>query len=55
MLGWWGEEKSERERERVKANNGLHCIILRYIRMDTRASLYRREREALASNLTNVR
>jgi hypothetical protein len=42
------------EGERAEANNGLHCIILRYIRMDTITSLYRRERGVLAPNLTNV-
>ena len=31
-----------------------YIVLSSMIRMDTRASLYRRERGALASNLTNV-
>ena len=45
----------EREREESEWKHIMDYIVLSsFIRMDTRASLYRRERGALASNLTNV-
>jgi hypothetical protein len=48
-------ESGRREREEREQKHIIDYIILSsLLRMDTRASLYRRERGALASNLTNV-
>jgi hypothetical protein len=47
------EEREKREQKPTMDYIVLYCDI-RYIRMNTIASLYRRERGALAPNLTNV-
>ena len=45
----------EREREERERKHIMDYIVLSsLIRIDTRASLYRREREALTFNLTNM-
>ena len=49
---WRAEEREREERERKHIMD--YIVLSSFIRMDTRASLYRRERGALASNLTNV-
>ena len=49
---WRAEEREREERERKHIMD--YIVLSNLIRMDTRASLYRRERRALASNLTNV-
>jgi hypothetical protein len=46
-------EREERERKPTMDHIVLYCDM-RYIRMDTISSLYRRERGVLAPNLTNV-
>ena len=43
-------EREERERKHIMD----YIVLSNILGMDTRASLYRRERGALASNLTNV-
>ena len=49
---WRAEEREREERERKHIMD--YIVLSSLIRMDIRASLYRRERGALASNLTNV-
>jgi hypothetical protein len=47
------EEREEREPKPIIDYIVLYCDI-KYIRMNTIASLYRREKKALTPNLTNV-
>ena len=49
----WRAEKRERE-ERERKHIMDYIVLSSLLGMDTRASLYRRESGALASNLTNV-
>ena len=49
---WRAEERVREERERKHIMD--YIVLSSFIRIDTRASLYRKERGALPSNLTNV-
>jgi hypothetical protein len=47
-------ESGRRERERERKHIIDYIVLSSLLRIDTRAFLYRRERGALTSNLTNV-